>query len=373
MIVKSESPLENHRTCLLRSTPLIVFTMTDWYYARSGKQSGPVTFEQLVEIARSGGLDPLKDLVWNQTMKDWRPAGQVPDLFSPPASPAAPVADPSNPYAAPDSTWTEVAQVTAGEALVEILPGSEPIDVGGCVKRGFDLTCRNFGMILLAMLIYIGVLIVSEMGLAWMDAAFGLIGPSLPIDEIPDSPMENQINQFVENVGRDSSALNIFLSELLSVFLSLGATRMGLNVVSGREFSLGMLFGGGRKLVPAFAATVLYLLMIGVGLLLLIVPGIYLAMRYGHYLTAMVDRDMGVMESFQYSSSITTNNRMNLFLLLLLTMLVAAAGCLALCIGIVFAFPVAWLAWIVAYRWMQYGHRAALDQHGTTTTMLAGL
>ncbi len=58
--------------------------MTEWYYARGGQQSGPVTFEQLGELARSGGLHP-KDLVWTSTMKDWTPAGQVPGLFVAPA------------------------------------------------------------------------------------------------------------------------------------------------------------------------------------------------------------------------------------------------------------------------------------------------
>ncbi len=347
--------------------------MTEWYYARGGKQSGPVSFEQLAEIARSGGLDPLKDLVWTPAMKDWSPAGQVPDLFKPAASAAMPPADPANPYAAPDSSWTEVARVSAGEALQEIVPGSEPIDVGGCVKRGFKLTCRHFGMILLVVLTYIGISLAAEFVLGWMDSALGLVGPSEPVFESPESPMEDQLNQVLENVSDDSSALNTLLGEILSVFLSLGATRIGLNVVSGKDFSLGMLFGGGLKLFPAFVATVLYVLMVCVGILLLIVPGIYLGMRYGQYLAAMVDKDLGIMESFKYSSTITANNRMNLFLLFLLTLLVAVAGCLAMCIGIVFSFPVAWIAWTVAYRWMQYGHRAALDHHGTTTPMLAGL
>jgi uncharacterized membrane protein len=119
------------------------------------------------------------------------------------------------------------------------------------------------------------------------------------------------------------------------------------------------------------AATILYGLMVFIGLLLLIVPGVYVAMRYGQYLTAMVDRKLGIMESFQYSSSITTNNRMNLFLLALLGILISLAGCLALCVGLFFALPVIWLGWIVAYRWMQYGHRAALDHPGTMTPMLA--
>ena len=64
---------------------------------------------------------------------------------------------------------------------------------------------------------------------------------------------------------------------------------------------------------------------------------------------------------------------MNLFLLVLLAVVIMFAGCLALVVGMIFAFPVVWLSWIVAYRWMQYGHRAALDHHGTKTPMLTGL
>lgn len=338
--------------------------MNEWYYARGGKQSGPVSFEQLIEIARAGGLDPLKDLVWTSTMKDWQLAGQVPGIFQTPSGPATPVADPSNPYAAPDSTWTEVARITAGEALTEIVPGSEPIDVGGCVKRGFDLTCRHFGMILLVGLVYFAVSVVASILLGLMNSALGWGNHQIITSGSGATNMSYQQN---------GSPLNIIITQVLSMFLSLGVTRIGLNLVSGKEFTIGMLFEGGKKLLPAIGASILYVLMVFLGSLLLIVPGIYLAIRYGQYLTAMVDRDLGIMESFQYSSSITTNNRMNLFLLAVLGFLIGIAGCLALCVGLVFAIPVAWLSWLVAYRWMQYGHRAALDHHGTQTPMLTGL
>lgn len=87
----------------------------------------------------------------------------------------------------------------------------------------------------------------------------------------------------------------------------------------------------------------------------------------------MVDRNLGVVDSFKYSATITINNRMNLFLLGLLGFLIVIAGCFALCVGMFFAIPVMWLSWTVAYRWMQYGHRAALDHPGTATPMLAAL
>jgi uncharacterized membrane protein len=113
--------------------------------------------------------------------------------------------------------------------------------------------------------------------------------------------------------------------------------------------------------------------MVVVGLVLFIVPGIYIMLRYGQYMTAIVDRNMGVMESLSYSSSITENNRMNLFVLILMTIAIAIAGCLALVVGLIFAYPVIWLSWAVAYRWMQYGHRAAMDHPGTQTPMLTGV
>jgi uncharacterized membrane protein len=335
--------------------------MTVWYYASGGQQSGPVSFEKLVEIARSGGLNPVKDLVWTATMKDWLPAGQVPGIFGAPT----PVADPANPYAAPETTWTgDISRpVPAGEALLEIVPGSEPIDVGGCVKRGFDLTCRNFGMILLVGIVYMAVTFAATGALGVMDAALGWSDSETTV-------IENS-GPFSLSYQQSGSPLNIIATQILSAFLSLGATRIGLNLVSGKEFNLGMLFGGGKKLLPGLLATILFGLMVAVGLLLFVVPGIYLALRYGFFLTAMVDRDLGVIDSFKYSSAITANNRMKLFLLALLGLVVALAGILALCVGMFFALPVIWLSWLVAYRWMQYGHRAALDQPGTRTPMLA--
>ena len=42
---------------------------TEWYYARGGRQNGPVTEDQLRDLARTGGLRG-DDLVWNASMSD---------------------------------------------------------------------------------------------------------------------------------------------------------------------------------------------------------------------------------------------------------------------------------------------------------------
>ncbi len=307
-------------------------------------------------------------------MKDWTPAGRVPELSQPlqdsmlTESQAPP--PPLDSYAPSEGVWSASEPLLPGEALEEISPGSEPIDIMACIKRGFTLTGRNFGMILLVGVIYVGVTIAADSVLSAMDQAVGYepIGTSNS-GSYHSSSSETGSYRF--SLYQQDSPLKILLSQILSIFLSLGLTRIGLNLVSGQPVTVAMLFGGGSKLIRAAIATFLFALMVGIGLMLLVVPGIYLALRLGQFQAAIVDRNMGVIEAFKYSSSITTNNRMNLLGLALLSALIALAGCAALMLGLVFALPVIWLSWTVAYRWMQYGRRAAQDHPGTTRPMLA--
>jgi hypothetical protein len=58
---------------------------TGWFYLKSGapggQQTGPVTWEQLYGLVRSGAVGP-QDLVWNPALPEWLPASQVPGLFA---------------------------------------------------------------------------------------------------------------------------------------------------------------------------------------------------------------------------------------------------------------------------------------------------
>lgn len=62
---------------------------TDWYYADGDKRFGPVAYEQLVQLVIAGRLDP-RDLVWNESMTEWSPAGSIPGLFQRVSTPPDP-------------------------------------------------------------------------------------------------------------------------------------------------------------------------------------------------------------------------------------------------------------------------------------------
>jgi hypothetical protein len=81
-----------------------------WYYARDGKQQGPVGSEELKRLAAAGQLRPT-DLVWKDGMADWLAAAKVRGLF-PAAVEAVSIPDPVS------------RPLEAGEE--EVLPRSRP-------------------------------------------------------------------------------------------------------------------------------------------------------------------------------------------------------------------------------------------------------
>ncbi len=331
--------------------------MEQWYYAKDGQQQGPIGLEELRGMIASGMLNPTSDLVWNANMTDWLPAAQIPVLTGAAPAPAtgAPDLEPAQPFAYP----------TATGPIAEVIPGSEPIIATACVKRAWDLTLKNIGPLLAVMVIYIAISFAISLVAGFVGAAMGIPAASSPgaSPYAPgiDPPPELFAFTIVSNV----------ISSLVSVFLLLGATRIGLNVVSGKPFSVGMLFGQGRLVLRAFFAQILFAIVVGIGFILLIFPGVYLMLRYGQYMVAMVDKDMGIMDSFAYSSRITENNKGNIFVLVLFSILIALAGCLALILGLLFAYPMILIMFLVAYRWMQYGGRAVLDDPMTGQPLLA--
>jgi hypothetical protein len=57
----------------------------EWYYTIKGQQApGPVTPAALKQLAVAGQLQPT-DLVWQEGMPSWTPAGAVKGLFKPPS------------------------------------------------------------------------------------------------------------------------------------------------------------------------------------------------------------------------------------------------------------------------------------------------
>lgn len=315
--------------------------MKPWFYATSGQQNGPVSQEELMRLIGTGTVK-ASDLVWCEGMPNWTPAGEVAELTPPPPPPRpvstpASAPEPLNPYQASSPVSWEQPQELSGNGE-EIVPGSDPLVIGDCIRRAFELTKRHFWPFFAACAIFFAI-----------SMAYSVVSGVLveAVTEAADS----------QDVGKGLDALLGIIGQVIDLFLGLGLIRIGLNIVSGRPFAVEMLIGQGDKLFTSIGAAILYYLIVLVGLILLIIPGFYLALRLGQYQNGIVDKNLGAIDSLKYSARITQGNMLNLFGLGVVCFLIVLAGILALLLGVCFAGPLVYLANVVAYRWLIHGRK----------------
>jgi hypothetical protein len=335
-------------------------TMQNWFYTNKGERQGPVPLVELEAMAVRGKLDPQKDMVWTDGMPDWKLGAEVEGLFK---ELSASSEEGFNPYAAPLTPANDLLASASGQ-IREIEPGSANLDAMVIAKRAFELTKRNFGSLLSIGIVYLVLVLGIEFGIFAIERAAGWTTMGIFLGgvgaEIPGAAEQHSIAGFV-------------VSTAFSMFLGLGLARSALSIASGDQASVATLFSQGPKLINTALASILYGLMAIAGLLLFIVPGIILMLRYSMFQEAIIDRNLGVLESLKYSAKLTQNNRLNIFGLGVLSFLIMIAGALALLVGMIFAIPMVMLMTPLAYRFLQYGPPALTDQPGTETPSLRGV
>jgi uncharacterized membrane protein len=137
---------------------------------------------------------------------------------------------------------------------------------------------------------------------------------------------------------------------LLTCLITLGLIKVGLNFVDNKTSSFGDLFTEWRKVLKFLVAMFLYVLIIIVGFLFFIIPGIILMFRLSFFAHLMVDKDMGIIQSLTASATITRGSVWNLFVFNLFFAGVAVIGALFFLIGLFAAYPVIFISSAYAYR-----------------------
>jgi hypothetical protein len=111
------------------------FMTTQWYYGRDADISGPVSDQDLADLAASGEILPT-DTIWKEGLETGVPAARVRGLFSGepilPAATAEPVPNVANQEAeSPQESAPPIAAPTDSNALVMPSPETELLPVEG--------------------------------------------------------------------------------------------------------------------------------------------------------------------------------------------------------------------------------------------------
>ncbi len=147
--------------------------------------------------------------------------------------------------------------------------------------------------------------------------------------------------------------LGACLSLILGGAIMVGINRAILGMLAGRPPTVEMMFGGFDRFGQAFLAQVVMVILIMVGFVCLIVPGIILAIMWMFTSLTLAETDQDFWTAMKTSADLTRGHRWNLFGLMLASIPVVLLGLLVCCIGVVVSEAVVLTATALAYRFLQ--------------------
>ncbi|MFT7016604.1 MAG: hypothetical protein ACJATX_000572 [Candidatus Paceibacteria bacterium] len=140
---------------------------------------------------------------------------------------------------------------------------------------------------------------------------------------------------------------------LLGMFISLGFIRFILNIVDEKERKVEDLFRGANSVehfLFFIVVVMLYTALIGLGTVLLVIPGIVALVGFVFAQYLIAEEKSGIFESLKESWNMTSKNRWKIFWLMIVVLFFNIFGALALVIGLFITVPMTYLIYARLYR-----------------------
>jgi uncharacterized membrane protein len=163
------------------------------------------------------------------------------------------------------------------------------------------------------------------------------------------------IDTALSGSAEEPSIVGGLLSLGLGTLLSMGATAFYLAAQDNPDtVDLSALWHP-QPFWKFLGASILFAIVIAIGLVLLIVPGIIFALMFMFTTFVVIDRELGPIEAMKESHRITYGHKWSLLGFTLLLVLINLLGAIALLLGLLVTIPVSSLAVAHAYRVLSGG------------------
>ena len=140
------------------------------------------------------------------------------------------------------------------------------------------------------------------------------------------------------------------LTMIVGIIISMGAIKISLNFCDHKKNSFSTLFSQYKLFFTYLLTTILYYLIVLLGFVFFIIPGIYLAIRFVFFEYLIVDKKMGIIESLKESWKITKGNFWGLLAFYLIAITINVLGALVFLLGLFVTLPVTIIAWTFIYK-----------------------
>lgn len=137
---------------------------------------------------------------------------------------------------------------------------------------------------------------------------------------------------------------------ILGVVLGMATTRVALDIYDRGEPDTSRFGALVPQILPYLGGKILYGIIVALGMILLIVPGIIAALMFFYVGFLIVDRGIGPIDALKESKRVTDGSKWDLFLFSLVTALVNILGAVCLLVGLFVTIPVTLMASAYVYR-----------------------
>ncbi|MCP3940098.1 MAG: hypothetical protein GY710_01260 [Desulfobacteraceae bacterium] len=206
-------------------------------------------------------------------------------------------------------------------SVEKAIAGEYDFEIGAVLQEAWKLTKGMKGSIFLALLISQGISFLLTFGIGYL--------------------------------FHDSAIASIFSNLMVGIILmpmSIGVMMIGINRAVQRPFSFSMIFNYYGFFIPLVLYTILSYIFIGIGFLLLIIPGIYLSIAFMFAAPLIVEKKMGVMEALETSRKAVTKKWFTFFLIGLFFLIIIVISAIPIGIGLIWTIPMGYLIYGILYR-----------------------
>jgi uncharacterized membrane protein len=202
----------------------------------------------------------------------------------------------------------------SGEKSVDsVLQQGYEVKIGGYLQRGWDIMKQNLGG-------FIGFTVILVL--------ISLIPAVMP--------------------ERLAPLVNIVVN-VISPILSAGFLIVAFKIIKRQSTEFGDFFLGFNSFLPIFLTSLLVGIFVLLGMVLLIIPGIFLVVAYSFSIAFVVGRNFDFWEAMESSRKIVSRRWFSFFAFLLVLGLVNIAGLLLLGVGLLFTIPLSSCALAAAF------------------------
>jgi hypothetical protein len=157
-------------------------------------------------------------------------------------------------------------------------------------------------------------------------------------------------------IGQMAASL---ISGVFTYALTGGLFKMAIRQSRGETIQVGDIFGALDRALPLIGAYLLTTILIYVGMLFCVLPGLILAGLFMFVVPLIVDQNMGVIRAIETSFNTLKSDWLMAALFYLVIAIVAGLGAIACGIGLLFTVPLFFLGIALVYRDFFYGTPAA--------------